>query len=57
MAIVDLESLGVEELAALREDVTEKLAEKVAVRLGNVPIVFSTGTCCDGGSKASIRTF
>jgi hypothetical protein len=57
MAIVDLDSLSIEELAALRGDVTEKLAEKVAVRLGNVPIVFSTGTCCDGGSKASIRTF
>jgi hypothetical protein len=40
MAIVDLESLSIEELAALRDDVTEKLAEKVAVRLGNVPIVF-----------------
>jgi hypothetical protein len=31
-AIVDLESLGIKELAALRDDVTEKLAKKVAVR-------------------------
>jgi hypothetical protein len=32
MAIVDLESLNIEELAALRDNVIEKLAEKVAVR-------------------------
>jgi hypothetical protein len=31
-AIVDLESLGIKELAALRDDVTEKLAKKVVVR-------------------------
>jgi hypothetical protein len=32
MAKVDLESLNIEELAALRDSVIEKLAEKVAVR-------------------------
>jgi hypothetical protein len=32
MAKIDLESLNIEELAALRERVTEKLAEKVAAR-------------------------
>ena len=32
MAKIDLESLGIEELAALRDNATEKLAEKVAAR-------------------------
>ena len=32
MAKIDLDSLNIEELAALRERVTEKLAEKVAAR-------------------------
>jgi hypothetical protein len=32
MAKIDLDSLGIEELAALREDATDKLMEKVAVR-------------------------
>jgi hypothetical protein len=32
MALVDLESLSIEELAALRDKVIETLAEKVAVR-------------------------
>ena len=32
MARVDLDPLSIEELAALRDEVTEKLAEKVAVR-------------------------
>ena len=32
MAKIDLDSLGIEELAALREHATEKLSEKVAAR-------------------------
>jgi hypothetical protein len=32
MAKIDLDSLGIEELVALRDRVTEKLAEKVAAR-------------------------
>ena len=32
MAKIDLDSLGIEELAALREHATEKLFEKVAAR-------------------------
>ena len=32
MAKMDLDSLGIEELAALRDSVTDKLAEKVAAR-------------------------
>jgi hypothetical protein len=32
MAKIDLDSLGIEELAALRENATDKLMEKVAVR-------------------------
>jgi len=32
MAKTDLDSLSIEELAALRERITEKLAEKVAAR-------------------------
>jgi hypothetical protein len=32
MAKIDLDSLNIEQLAALREDVTEKLLEKVAAR-------------------------
>jgi hypothetical protein len=32
MAKIDLDSLSIEELAALRDDATEKLAEKVAAR-------------------------
>lgn len=32
MAKIDLDSLGIEELAALRDDATEKLAQKVAAR-------------------------
>jgi hypothetical protein len=32
MAKIDLDSLNIEELAALRERVSEKLAEKVAAR-------------------------
>jgi hypothetical protein len=32
MATLDLESLNIEELAALRDNVIEKLAEKVAAR-------------------------
>ncbi|MBR1126566.1 hypothetical protein JQ628_33950 [Bradyrhizobium lablabi] len=32
MAKIDLDSLNIDELAALRERVTEKLAEKVAAR-------------------------
>jgi hypothetical protein len=32
MAKIDLESLSIEELAALRDSATEKLAEKVAAR-------------------------
>jgi hypothetical protein len=32
MAKIDLDSLNIEELAALRERITEKLAEKVAAR-------------------------
>ena len=32
MAKIDLDSLGIEELVALRERVIEKLAEKVAAR-------------------------
>ena len=32
MAKIDLDSLGIEELAALRENATDKLMEKVAAR-------------------------
>ena len=32
MAKIDLDSLGIEELASLRDHATEKLAEKVAAR-------------------------
>ena len=32
MAKIDLDSLSIEELASLRDDATEKLAEKVAAR-------------------------
>jgi hypothetical protein len=32
MAKIDLESLGIEELAALRDNATDKLMEKVAAR-------------------------
>ncbi|HLI98418.1 MAG TPA: hypothetical protein VKT76_01760 [Bradyrhizobium sp.] len=32
MAKIDLDSLSIEELAALRDDATEKLAQKVAAR-------------------------
>lgn len=32
MAKIDLNTLSIEELAALRDDATEKLAEKVAAR-------------------------
>jgi hypothetical protein len=32
MAKIDLDSLGIEELAALRESATDKLMEKVATR-------------------------
>ena len=32
MAKIDLDSLGIEELAALRENATDKLFEKVATR-------------------------
>jgi hypothetical protein len=32
MAMIDLNSLNIEELAALRDNVIEKLAEKVAAR-------------------------
>lgn len=32
MAKIDLDSLNIEQLAALRDDVTEKLLEKVAAR-------------------------
>jgi hypothetical protein len=32
MAKIDLDSLSIEELAALRDDATDKLAEKVATR-------------------------
>ena len=32
MAKIDLDSLGIEELAALRENASDKLMEKVAVR-------------------------
>jgi hypothetical protein len=32
MAKIDLDSLGIEEVAALRDSATDKLAEKVAVR-------------------------
>jgi hypothetical protein len=32
MAKLDLESMGIEELAALRENATDKLLEKVAAR-------------------------
>jgi hypothetical protein len=32
MAKVDLEALSIEELASLRDNATEKLAEKVAAR-------------------------
>ena len=32
MAKIDLDSLSIEQLAALRDDVTEKLLEKVAAR-------------------------
>lgn len=34
MAKIDLDSLSIEQLAALRDDVTEKLLEKVAARPG-----------------------
>lgn len=36
MAKIDLDSLSIEELAALRDHATDKLAEKVAVRQGEL---------------------
>lgn len=38
MATIDLDSLGIEELAALREQATEKLFEKVAARRAELEV-------------------
>jgi hypothetical protein len=53
MAKIDLDSFGIEELAALRDNATDKLAEKVAARRAELEAELEKLTQYDKPAKKS----
>jgi hypothetical protein len=54
MAKIDLDSLSIEELASLRENTTDKLMEKVAVRRAELEAELEKLAQCDRPAKKSL---
>ncbi|NEW95894.1 hypothetical protein [Rhodopseudomonas sp. BR0G17] len=53
MAKINLESLSIEELAALRDEATDKLAEKVAARQAKLAMLSRYGKITENGPAAA----